>query len=128
MPTPAPRPVQVLVAEDNAQVRTVIVMHLTRLGYEVVPVGDGLSALDHLAERRPDAIILDWVMPGLPGAEVCERVKMDPSTEDLPVIMLTGRSAQRDIEAGFAYGADEYLTKPFDVAELAAVLARLLAE
>lgn len=118
--------VTVLVVEDNPAVRRFVEVRLAKSGYMVLGTADGREALDIVREERPDVVILDWIMPGMQGAEVCELLKTDPDTADIPVIMLTGKSTQRDIEMGFEHGADEYLTKPFDFDELEFVLRRFV--
>ncbi|MEX0991295.1 MAG: response regulator [Actinomycetota bacterium] len=118
----APRAVTVLLAEDNITVRDLVERTLIRSGYEVLTTSDGREALELIKEKRPGIVILDWVMPGMQGSQVCALVKTDPETADIPVIMLTAKSAERDIEMGFEHGADEYLTKPFEIEELELML------
>ncbi|GLZ30139.1 hypothetical protein Lesp02_23290 [Lentzea sp. NBRC 105346] len=108
----------VVVAEDDADIRDLLVFKLTQGGFDVTAVGDGSSALSAIADVEPDLVILDVMMPGVSGLEVCRRLRSDPSTEDLPVVMLTARAREDDIETGFGVGADDYLTKPFSPNEL----------
>lgn len=116
----------VIAADDNEDILGLVRSRLTKRGYEVEAVPNGQEALDAVARRRPDAIILDWMMPEVEGREVCARIKADPSTSDIPVIMLTARAAEGDVSEGFGSGADEYLTKPFEIEELHETLQRLL--
>ena len=99
---------------------------LTRLGYEVETATNGQQALELIRRRRPAAAVLDWLMPVLQGVEVCSLLKDDPSTSSIPVVILTSKVSELDVEEGFRRGADEYITKPFDVAELEQVLQRLI--
>ena len=86
---------------------------------------DGQQALDMIRASRPAAAVMDWVMPVLQGPSVCARLKADPETSEIPVILLTDRAAEEDIAAGFEKGVDEYLTKPFAIEELDELLRRL---
>lgn len=116
----------VIAADDNEDILGLVKARLTKRGYEVKAVRDGQAALDAVARRRPAAVILDWMMPEVEGREVCARLKADPVTADIPVIMLTARAAEGDVSEGFGSGADEYLTKPFEIEELDESLRRLL--
>src|SRR5262249_44727992 len=96
---------------------------LAEWGYEVTAVGDGLAALHALTrEDAPQLAILDWIMPGLDGGEVCRRVRAEPNPRLLYLIMLTVKSSRADITAGLRAGADDYIAKPFDPGELEARL------
>jgi two-component system, OmpR family, alkaline phosphatase synthesis response regulator PhoP len=118
----------ILVVEDESDIRDLIVYNLERAGYEAVGVGAGAEALQRVSARRPDAIILDLMMPGIDGMEVCRRLKHDETTRGIPVVMLTARGEDGDIVAGLESGADDYVTKPFStkvlLARLRAVLRR----
>lgn len=114
-------PMRVLVAEDNELARTALGWHLTGWGYAVVSVADGDGAWQVLGGLDPPRLaIIDWVMPGMDGLEVCRRVRAADSSEPPYLILLTGRSGLEDVVAGLEGGADEYLTKPVDPAELRA--------
>ncbi len=99
---------------------------LARLGFQVVAVVDGEAALREAREALFDAAILDWVMPGLQGPDVCAELRASESTTDLPIVLLTVRSDEGEVERGYESGADEYLTKPFVLAEVEAVLTAVL--
>jgi CheY-like chemotaxis protein len=99
---------------------------LSRRGYEVVAVRDGREALDAIRARRPAAAVLDCVMPSLEGPEVCARLKSDPSTARVPVVLLSASAMEEDVARGMAQGADGYLTKPFDFDELDRLLTHLI--
>lgn len=116
----------IVVADDNADVLLLIAKRLAKRGFEVETATDGWTALEMIRTRGPAAAVLDWVMPMMQGSEVCAEVKSDPATADIPVIFLTARAAKDDIACGFASGADEYLTKPFDIEVLASTLRRLI--
>jgi sigma-B regulation protein RsbU (phosphoserine phosphatase) len=115
--------VRILIAEDDAVSRRLLEASLPRWGYEVVTTGDGQAAWEAL--QRPDAprlALLDWMMPHLPGPEVCRRVRAVATAERPYLILLTGRGEKADVVAGLDSGADDYLTKPFDREELRARL------
>jgi DNA-binding response OmpR family regulator len=118
----------VLVADDDPDVRDVVVFKLQQSGHEVLVAEDGGAALDLARSARPDLAVLDVMMPRMTGLDVCRELRADRSTAGIPVILLTARAQEGDIESGFAWGADDYLTKPFSPRELdsrvRAVLAR----
>jgi DNA-binding response OmpR family regulator len=91
-----------------------------------VEVPDGRQALAAIRERRPAAAVLDWAMPGLEGPEVCAILKADPETAGVPVVLLSASAMDDDVAHGMAYGADGYMTKPFDIDELDALLRHLI--
>lgn len=117
----AVRPRRVLVAEDNTLTRVALERHLSAWGYPVVGVADGEAAWDALRGQDPPRLaILDWSMPGIDGLEVCRRVRQAAEDEPPYLILLTGRGGLEDVVAGLDGGADEYLTKPIEPAELQA--------
>ncbi|MGH7359624.1 MAG: response regulator, partial [Candidatus Rokuibacteriota bacterium] len=111
---------RVLVAEDERDVAELIRYTLTREGFEVVVATNGADALRQARERRPDLMLLDLILPQVNGWELCRRLKQDPATRALPVIMLTARAEEGDKVLGFELGADDYVTKPFSTRELIA--------
>ncbi len=115
---------RILVVDDEEAVRTAIRRALTLSGYEVEMAADGDEALAMLAERAPDAIVLDVLMPGVDGIEVCRRLRA--AGDHTPVLMLTARDAVGDRVAGLDAGADDYMVKPFALQELQARLRALL--
>ncbi|MFZ4755984.1 MAG: response regulator transcription factor [Miltoncostaeaceae bacterium] len=115
---------RVLVVDDEEAVRTAVRRALTLAGYEVEMAADGEEALASLAERAPDAIVLDILMPGVDGIEVCRRLRA--AGDRTPVLMLTARDAVGDRVAGLDAGADDYMVKPFALQELLARLRALL--
>jgi DNA-binding response OmpR family regulator len=117
----------VVVAEDDPEVLNLIVRWLRRKGFSVEGVADGTNALELVRATHPVAVVLDWMMPGMEGHELCRLLKEDPETEHIPVVMLTAKGNERDVRAAFEHGADEYLTKPFDMEELHHLLSALIA-
>ena len=115
-----------LVADDEADLVDLIGYNLKRHGYEVRTAADGPAALESARRQPPDLIVLDVMMPGLDGTEVCRRLKADPKTAKVPVVMLTARGEETDIVVGLTLGADDYVTKPFSMKVLLARLAVLL--
>ena len=123
--------VTVLLAEDDPDIRDLVTFKLRQQGYEVRAFEDGLSALASARDEMPDLALLDITMPGMSGLDVCRELRDDPATADMPIILLTARAQESDIETGFAVGADDYVVKPFSPRELVsrvqAVLARIQA-
>lgn len=117
---------RILVADDDEDILQLLRKRLERRGFDVWTASTGQEALATARSVHPVAAILDWMIPELQGTRVCELIKEDPATAPIRVVLLTARAAERDISAGFDRGADEYLTKPFAMEELDAVLARLL--
>lgn len=114
----------ILVAEDQADIRELIVLNLQQAGYTVLPVADGQAALDSQAERASDLLILDLMMPRLDGLEVCKALRARGRAT--PILMLTAKSTELDRVLGLELGADDYLTKPFSMPELLARVKALL--
>ncbi len=111
---------RVLVVEDEPDVAELIRYNLAKEGWEVTSVANGADALRRARESRPDIILLDIMIPQLNGWEVCRRLKQEPGTQAIPVIMVTGRVEEGDKVLGFEMGADDYVTKPFSPRELIA--------
>jgi DNA-binding response OmpR family regulator len=117
----------VLVADDDPDIRELVVFKLEQAGYTVHAVGDGEAALAAIMALTPDLILLDVMMPGLNGFEVCRRLRANQNTATTPVIMLTARAQEADVESGFAVGADDYIVKPFSPRELLTRVNNVLA-
>lgn len=117
---------KVLVADDNRDNIELVLDILGTTGHDIFTAFDGISALDAVKVQKPDLVLLDVNMPGLSGFEVCERVKSDPLTRQIPIIMLTALSDVDSRVRGLAVGADDYLTKPFSPRELLARVDRSL--
>lgn len=110
-----------LVADDDRTAALILSRALERCGLEVTAVHDGLAALAVLAEAdRPSIAVIDWMMPGLDGVEVCRRLRRDPARQHVYVLLVTGRDSRADVIAGLDAGADDYLVKPFNDDELRA--------
>jgi DNA-binding response OmpR family regulator len=122
--TPLHAPSRVLVAEDQADIRDLLAMNLRSAGYEVDAVDDGVQALARHNERPADLLILDLMMPRMDGLEVCKALRQQGSAT--PILMLTAKSTELDRVLGLELGADDYLTKPFSLAELLARVKALL--
>jgi two-component system NtrC family sensor kinase len=114
----------ILVVDDDDDVRTIISAVMASADYDVREASSGVDALSIITEREPDLILLDYMMPGLSGLEVCQKLRQLPGGSFIPVIMLTARTELHDKLAGLASGADDYVTKPFQHEEL---LARVRA-
>src|SRR3974377_1367210 len=117
---------RILVVEDEEALTTLLRYNLDAEGYEVETVGRGDDADTRLKERVPDLIVLDWMLPGLSGIELCRRLRARPETKQLPIIMLTARGEESERVRGLATGADDYIVKPFSVPELLARVRALL--
>jgi len=115
---------KVLLVDDEENIRILVRFNLEKSGYEVIEAGDGKEALRLVAAMRPEIVLLDLMLPGMDGLEVCRSLKSNPQTAALPIIMLTAKSDEIDRVIGLELGADDYLTKPFSQREL---LARIKA-
>jgi len=116
----------ILVIDDEPELVKLLDYNLSKAGYLVLSARDGESGLAAARKHAPDAIILDVMMPGLDGWEVCKRLRQDPSTSALPVLMLTAKADEGDRVLGLELGADDYVGKPFGVRELLARVKALL--
>ena len=115
MPAPS-----VLVVEDEAAQREVLAYNLEAEGFRVQQADNGEEALLIVSEETPDLIVLDWMLPNVSGIEVCRRLKSRAETRNVPIIMLSARSEETDLVRGLETGADDYMVKPYSVAELMA--------
>jgi two-component system phosphate regulon response regulator PhoB len=116
----------VLVVEDEAPLVTLLRYNLEKEGFAVAEAADGEEALLRIAEQKPDAVLLDWMLPLLSGIEVCRQIRRAPATRSLPVIMLTARGEEGDRVRGLNSGADDYVVKPFSLGELVARLRAVI--
>jgi two-component system phosphate regulon response regulator PhoB len=118
----------ILIVEDEEDIADLLEYNLNRQGYAPLSVATGEDGLAQARETTPDLVLLDLMLPGLSGIEVCRRLKGDPATAAIPVIMLTAKGEEEDVVAGFDAGADDYVTKPFRpkilLARVKAVLRR----
>ena len=120
-PTPS-----ILIVEDEAALVTLLRYNLERAGFEVAEALDGENALTAIAERIPDLVLLDWMLPGVSGIEICRQLRRGAATRNLPIIMLTARSEEADRVRGLECGADDYVAKPFSPVELIARINAVL--
>lgn len=119
---------RVLVVDDSAVIRDLITVNLELEGLEVVGCGDGEDALGLVREVRPDVITMDVVMPRLNGLDAAELLRSDPETAHIPIVVVTARAGQADLDRAREIGVEGYLTKPFEPAELVALVGRLARE
>jgi len=117
-------PANILVVEDEPAIQELIAANLLHAGHHVLRANDAEEAALLVRDTLPDVVLLDWMLPGMPGLQFARRLRADERTRDLPIIMLTARSEEHDKIAGLEAGADDYLTKPFSPREL---LARIKA-
>ena len=111
---------RILIMEDEQPIREMVMFALAGAGYEVREAADAREAQASIAERLPDLILLDWMLPGISGIDFARRLKRDELTRELPVIMLTARAEEEDKVQGLESGSDDYITKPFSPRELVA--------
>ncbi len=116
----------IMVVEDEEALATLLRYNLDAAGYEVETIDRGDDADTRMKERLPDLVVLDWMLPGLSGIELCRRLRARPETASLPIIMLTARGEESERVRGLATGADDYIVKPFSVPELLARVKGLL--
>ena len=116
----------VVLAEDEPDIQLVARLALKRAGFTVRVVNNGHEALAAVQEAAPDVVLLDWMMPELDGPETCRRLKADPQTAHIPVIFLTARSQESEIQSGLSLGARGYITKPFDALTLGEQVKQIL--
>jgi len=110
---------KIVIADDDADIRDLVVFKLRQAGHEVVPVGDGAAAVAACREHRPDLVILDVMMPRMSGLDAAAEVRADASLTGLRLILLTARAQDEDVQMGYDVGADDYIVKPFSPRELA---------
>ncbi|HNS20737.1 MAG TPA: response regulator [Sedimentisphaerales bacterium] len=116
----------ILVVDDEEDIRELVELNLDREGYRVLTCETGEQALAVARAQTPDLIVLDLMLPGIDGLEVCKRLKANPTLQQIPVVMLTAKGEESDIVAGLELGADDYITKPFSGKVLVARVRRLL--
>jgi DNA-binding response OmpR family regulator len=115
-----------LVADDDEDILTLVQLRLARCGYEVVVARDGEEALRLANEKHPDLAVLDWMMPKASGIEVLRAIRAGAETSHIPVVLLTARASESDVQEGMDAGADDYVAKPFSPQELAARVQSIL--
>src|SRR5919112_1113245 len=118
-------PKKILAVDDERHIVRLVEVNLQRAGYEVVTAYDGREALEKVKSETPDLVVLDVMMPYMDGFEVLKNLKADPTTAEIPVIMLTAKAQDADVFRGWQSGVDCYLTKPFNPMELIAFVKRI---
>jgi len=117
---------QILIVEDEPAIRELLALNLRHAGFEVLQAADAAAARRTIDAALPDLMLLDWMLPDQSGIELARRLRADTRTRELPIIMLTARSAEADKLGGFDAGADDYVTKPFSPRELVARVRAML--
>ena len=117
---------RIVVADDDADIRDLVVFKLRQLGHDVQAVVDGAAAVGAAQQQRPDLVVLDVMMPGMGGLDATRALRADAELSRVPVILLTARAQESDIEQGFGAGADDYVVKPFSPRELASRVTAVL--
>ena len=119
---------KILIVEDEESLLKLESILLTSKGYDVRGVSNGREALEAIAEEKPDLVLLDIMLPEIDGFEVCQRIKDDPETRDIPVVMLTAKKSREDMARGEKVGADWYITKPFKSVMVIETIQRFLTK
>jgi len=117
---------RILVVDDEPDVASLLTLMLKSQGYEVIAAGDGQEALEKARSENPDLILLDVMLPRLDGYKVARMLKFDENYSHIPIIMLTAKIQDRDKQTGLEMGANDYVTKPFDTAQLLAKIKDIL--
>ena len=117
---------RILLVEDEAAIREMVQLALSRAGFDTRAVADAVHADREIEQARPDLILLDWMLPGVSGLELARRLRRCDSTRNIPLIMLTAKGEESDKLSGFEAGADDYVVKPFSVKELVARICAVL--
>lgn len=117
---------RILIVEDEESLLKLESILLSSKGYQVVGATDGRAAMDELNRSKPDLVLLDIMLPGMDGFEVCRLIKENPDTSHIPVVMLSARKNRQDIQRGGEVGADAYVTKPFKSAKIVEIIESLL--
>ena len=117
---------RVLIVDDETPIREMIAIALDLAGFECLEAEDALQAHHKIVDERPDLVLLDWMLPGMSGIELCRRLKRDDNLSEIPVIMLTARGEEDNKIQGLDAGADDYITKPFSTRELVSRIKAVL--
>ena len=110
--------ISILVVDDEEHIRNILEYNLRLEGFEVYLAENGRTAIEHARKKKPDVILLDWMMPEMDGLEVLSELKHDKTTEHIPVFMLTAKGMSSDVGQALLRGADDYIVKPFEPEEL----------
>src|SRR5512142_3236028 len=117
---------KILLVEDEPAIQELLTFNVQQCGFHPIQAGDAAAALAHISRELPDLILLDWMLPGIGGIELARRLRADQRTRNVPIIMLTARTEERDKVLGLESGADDYITKPFSPRELMARIRAVL--
>ena len=117
---------KILLVEDEPAIQELLAFNVTQCGFHAIQASDASSAMAHIGRELPDMILLDWMLPGTSGIELARRLRSDQRTRNIPIIMLTARTDERDKVLGLESGADDYITKPFSPRELMARIRAVL--
>jgi two-component system alkaline phosphatase synthesis response regulator PhoP len=117
---------KIIIVEDESDILDVIEYNLSREGYRVKGYRDGEQGLEAIRTEDPELVLLDLMLPGIDGIEICKKVKEDPVTRDIPIIMITAKAEESDVVLGLGVGADDYVSKPFSPKELVARVKAVL--
>jgi two-component system alkaline phosphatase synthesis response regulator PhoP len=118
---------KILAVDDERHIVRLVQINLMKEGYEVVTANNGREALEMIASEKPDLVVMDVMMPEMDGFEALEKMKADPATANIPIIMLTAKAQDADVFSGWQKGADLYLTKPFNPTELLTFVKRIFS-
>ena len=121
-------PKKIMVVDDEPYIARVIKFKLEQEGYTVISANDGVTGLEKIREEKPDMVLLDVMMPGMSGYEVCQKIKGDAELAGIPVVILTAKGQERDREQGFSMGASDYITKPFSPNRLLELVKSIVGE
>ena len=121
-------PKKIMVVDDEPYIARVIKFKLEQEGYTVISANDGITGLNKIKEEKPDLVLLDVMMPGMSGYEVCQKIKGDAELAGIPVVILTAKGQERDREQGFSMGASDYITKPFSPNRLLELVKSIVGE
>lgn len=119
---------KILVADDSPFVLEIVETVLKSEGFDVITASDGTEAWNKIQQEKPDVVIVDIIMPGMNGYQICEKIKQSEELKHLPVLVLTTKAQDKDIELAQSSGADLYMTKPFDPDELAAKVRKFFGK
>jgi len=121
-------PKKIMVVDDEPYIARVIKFKLEQEGYIVISANDGITGLNKIREEKPDLVLLDVMMPGMTGYEVCQKIKGDAELAGIPVVILTAKGQERDREQGLSVGASDYITKPFSPNRLLELVRTMVGE
>ncbi len=116
----------ILVVDDDPVIQKLLSVNFEMEGYQVITASDGVEGLERVGTNTPDLVLLDVMMPRMDGLEVARRLKADPSTKAIPIVLLSAKAQSIDVQGGLDAGADDYVTKPFDPLELLEKVAALI--